>query len=1857
MPRPRLSSRVRGRNRQLRTAFAASRLGALLALAFAPGMPALGATFSDQVSFSVANQSLWGNAVSSDFLGLPSPLAVKWGTYAGNPASQMFSFDGIRSLTDPVFGSSLGSYGVAASFSSSGTLGLGVSSFLRGGALDYTQTLRPVLSLPDSYTPNTRFTVSAVDSLGSTPRLSASMPLINMYVDAQLKFDASLSATGCFISCTGTTQNFSIGPGPLQVVSWDSGRSPAAMVAGQSFPSLVAGVTSAIALPLPGGGTAAVGSLKVIDSFPNGCDSSGVGAVHCGTNILSGKVDLSALASVYGAPVKVDRSFAGINFKSNLLEVTLAPDMWVDLDLKLDAPVFTRLVFDKPVTEFLANGQSVLHTDGVVNFAMGSSVTLAFGSQVGTLIKRTYYLADPSFTASVATLASLKLDSRVGCGFSLSAFGTNVVPDTTGNCLTSDSTTLSTGKNTVYNGSASLNTVYTAATYQGLGSSNVLNLTGVYGPGNPVTNAGAGSLASVAAGQSATITGVGARWTNTRAAQTSIAGSLRLEAGGLLDNSEGGSLVIDGGAVLTTAGFDAAYALSELRNSKSATAGAAPAVITNFGRIVADGRVTNSGTINNFGDFTLNAVIYSFNGGVFNNGAGGRLIIGNDLYTLTLGSADAGTINLLPDSKLVVNGSFAVAAGYKQINEGEISVAPTVTNAGFSIYGELQFGNGSVYGGMAQGELKTFGISGGVVSFMRSDDISFSSLISGSGSVVKRGDNALTFTANQTYTGPTTIEGGRLVLAGQTRSSEFRISANASLAFDVPTDRDNAANSRFTGGGNLEKTGAGTLRWGTSQAVFALDAGAQINVQGGMFVAGSSANDDWSQNKAGLFVAGGATFWGAENNVRVDALGGSGRIASGYNGAGYEVFRFGVAGGSSTFAGVLADTDAANRHIGSFAKEGAGIQTLTGENTFTGTLSILGGQVIVGDGGTRGSLATSLINNQAELSFARSDDVRFDGLITGSGNVTKLGSGTLTLTQTPAFVFTPYTGVTSVRTGTLVLAGMDRSRLHDIAQGAVLELQVASETRDGTVATQFSGQGTLRKTGAGQSVWSSSAATFAMSAGSLIDVQAGSFTAGSFGNEDWRLNQSALRVAAGASFSGVEANVRVDGLSGVGRISSGFAGAGYSSFTIGVADGSGDFAGVLADSGAGNAATFVKAGSGTQVLRGASTFSGGLRIEGGTLALAGGANRLPTGITVLISNGATLDLGGQAQTLTGLGQPDMRVVGNLGAGSLFTSNGVFLQSGRFDATLQGGGSIQLQRLWIGGDASATVLLNGVNDMVQSTDHNQVVIGHGTTGAAGTVRVGNARALAAATEGVQVYAGTLDLNGVTAVRARDIALLGGVTSALVNEDTTRTASFAQGVVLGTAAASRMGGGGDLVLSGPVSGPGGIMKTGAGRLVLAGANSFAGGTAVTAGVLSVATDASLGTGALRMQGGTLANTSAFVTARQVALDTAGGVFDTTGGYLTFNSNLTGTGGVTKIGGDILTLAGAHTYTGATAITAGTLKFSANGATASRVASSSIAVGSGARLIFADSQTYAGNITGAGQLMHEFSGTTTLTGSATHTGGTAVIGGTLQVGDGGNSGALMGGVALSGGGTLAFNRRDALLMAGAIGGDGDVVQRGAGVLTLSGVSTYTGATRVQSGALTVNGSVAQSAVTVEAGAVLGGGGQVGALTVAGVLSPGNSPGLLAARATTFAGGGSYLWEVNNALGTAGVGYDTLDVTGAITVGSTAVSPFTIRLRSLLPDNSAGAVSGFDARQDYRFSLVRASGGVLGNAAGSFLIDSSGFSNGLLGGQWFVATSATGLDLVFQAAAVPEPQSAAMLLAGLAALAALRRRRLHAP
>jgi fibronectin-binding autotransporter adhesin len=267
-------------------------------------------------------------------------------------------------------------------------------------------------------------------------------------------------------------------------------------------------------------------------------------------------------------------------------------------------------------------------------------------------------------------------------------------------------------------------------------------------------------------------------------------------------------------------------------------------------------------------------------------------------------------------------------------------------------------------------------------------------------------------------------------------------------------------------------------------------------------------------------------------------------------------------------------------------------------------------------------------------------------------------------------------------------------------------------------------------------------------------------------------------------------------------------------------------------------------------------------------------------------------------------------------------------------------------------------------------------------------------------------------------------------------------------------------GSAIQSGVISGDGSITKTGAGTISLTGTNTFSGPLAINGGTISASNSSALGSGGLSFDGGTLTTTTGMVLTKNTTLNAGGATFALSNGFFTLNGNVSGAGGLTKNGTSILTLNGAHTYTGSTTISGGILKFADNGATASTIATSGLAIASGAKVIFENSQTYAGTVTGAGVLEHDYTGTTILTGAASHTGGTNIVGGVIQLGNGGTTGSLSGNVALSGGGTLAFNRSNATSFGGVISGAGSVTKSGAGTLTLSATNTYDGGTTINGG-----------------------------------------------------------------------------------------------------------------------------------------------------------------------------------------------------
>jgi len=607
---------------------------------------------------------------------------------------------------------------------------------------------------------------------------------------------------------------------------------------------------------------------------------------------------------------------------------------------------------------------------------------------------------------------------------------------------------------------------------------------------------------------------------------------------------------------------------------------------------------------------------------------------------------------------------------------------------------------------------------------------------------------------------------------------------------------------------------------------------------------------------------------------------------------------------------------------------------------------------------------------------------------------------------------------------------------------------------DEPVDTIYTGTGTLWKSGAGSASWGTSAATFALGSGGLIDVYQGSFVGGSGGNENWADNKSDLNLWATGIFAGGDAQVRVDALTGAGRIRSGYLGAG--SFTFGVDNGSGVFSGSIADTNTadGSVARLVKEGLGTQILSGNNTFTGGLAINRGAVSVSSDANlggsgggislsregRLITtasfasgravtfgflGGTFDVASGTTLTWngnlsgGGQGNSLYKQGEGTLVLAGtntsptlHIVAGTVSVSSNENLGYPGLQVRLEGGRlattasfSASSRSLVVGGgavDVAAGTTLSWTGEITGSGDlrkegagtlaigANPTYQGHWTI-AEGTVVAGSDAHLGRFDATVYFDGGRLAMTGSSAA-ARSFGLT------------------PQGGTLDVAA------GHTLTWSGTVFGQGSLTKQGAGTLVLSGANTFEGGLAVEGGTVFVSADAHLGTGPLALSGGSrLAATAGFASNRAATLS-SGGVFDVAAdATLAWNGTVSGSGGLRKEGAGALVLSGSQTFSGDLAIAGGAVSVSADAS-----------LGDNAGVVALDG------------------GTLMTTGSFASSRGTAVSfgGGAFDV---------------AAGTTLTWN--------GSIYGPGSVVKRGAGSLVLGGDSSFSGGLSINAGSVSAS------------------------------------------------------------------------------------------------------------------------------------------------------------------------------------------------
>ena len=361
------------------------------------------------------------------------------------------------------------------------------------------------------------------------------------------------------------------------------------------------------------------------------------------------------------------------------------------------------------------------------------------------------------------------------------------------------------------------------------------------------------------------------------------------------------------------------------------------------------------------------------------------------------------------------------------------------------------------------------------------------------------------------------------------------------------------------------------------------------------------------------------------------------------------------------------------------------------------------------------------------------------------------------------------------------------------------------------------------------------------------------------------------------------------------------------------------------------------------------------------------------------------------------------------------------------------------------------------------------------------------------------------------------------------------------------------------AGLISGAGGVTKVGTGTVTLSGDNTYSGKTTVNAGTLDISGtyNQSPSGEALLVETGATVNVQSggsYTLGANSSWQTIRGTLDIeSGGSYTENA----TWGMQV---------GHNGETGALNINGGTMTVQSTGSAAFKIGGDL----SGSGVLTMNSGTLDVQTDDFQIPSHDGTGTVNLDGgtliakeidqSSTGTGTFNFDGGTLQASENNvNFLENLNAANVKAGGAVIDTDGNDITIAQALldgGGGGGLIKTGVGTLTLSGTSTYSGATIVSNGVLSLgsSGSIANSSLTtVKNDTKLIGTGTTGPLVIenGGTNAPGLSPGITTVSGN-YTNNGALDIEIDNAFTgdppTAGTHYDQVDVTGTVTLGATS-------------------------------------------------------------------------------------------------------------
>lgn len=889
-------------------------------------------------------------------------------------------------------------------------------------------------------------------------------------------------------------------------------------------------------------------------------------------------------------------------------------------------------------------------------------------------------------------------------------------------------------------------------------------------------------------------------------------------------------------------------------------------------------------------------------------------------------------------------------------------------------------------------------------------------------------------------------------------------------------------------------------------------------------------------------------------------------------------------------------------NISGITKAGNGILELTGVSTYTGSTLISGGTLQLGDGttGHDGALLSSNTNgvtNNAMLAYNLSGNQTAAYPISGSGSLTKLGTGQLTFSGNNS-----YTGTTTVSAGVLYINGGDTSAAIFVAGGAAF----------GGTASLFS-------------------ATPNVANGGILDYSPVTTSTVFLGGITYA-GSSTLKLGPVSNFTNIPL-LNAGALTTAGQIN-----INANLGAVSVLSGTYDLLNYSSIAGTGTSAFHLASVTGLNLNR----FQAGTLLElpgqvdlvitGDTPYWNGNQpDWLSTGAwTLQPSNSATTFISGDTDIFddshnTGGTTTVALNIGNVAplsvtfnnAGLAYTVSGNFGIAGSASMTIQGGGSLTIlnsnsytggttlsngSQLTLGNGGatgslspSSTITLgaNSVltfsrsNTMVQGVDFSSSPI----NGDGNVVQLGPGLLIFTKSNG---YTGSTGINGGTLQLGTGVSGQDGALSGTNSVNDNGTLAYN---ILGNQTPAYQ-----------ISGGGNLYKTGSGALTLTTSETYTGGTIVNGGTLNL----SFGNGGT----GTLKD--------GLTINAGGTVVCTANNVLGYNGGANWLQNITINGGALMTsIAGNDNGWGTTInMTGGTVGstvaagYFAMGAAVGGVAPTFNILASNATAVISANLNDRGDQADLGILFNvtrgsaaadllvsgsiltanggtagvtvNGNGITIFTGTNTYPGPTTISGGQLQLGDGlGHDGSISTTSGVFNNGNLVYAIAGTQTAAYAISGTGSLFMTGTGTVVLSASNGYTGSTTVNAGKLYANGPLPNSTVTVNAGLFGGRGTSPGASVATGGSIEGgfNGTGTLTLGLLSYLGSGAFVTNgyanYSASVGTAA----PLNVTGSngLSLGG---SPVTINVGGP-PAGSAGL-----------YHLIHYSGSLGGSGFGAFML-----------------------------------------------------------